>query len=323
MVKEDTVMRKKGLMVLGLTVAMSLSLPLLSYAQGIYESQEENLMKETCPLKIFGQEIVEETNGGFPGGMRAIVIIAGADRIEDNDLELGNGIITKKELNTDNGKLPEFNEANKIDEFMGGSSLPGKADYIEVKDTTNNFLWDILVCRIPNSIRSVDELREFKKYVIYTNGYQSGTLDIGWQKNDEGYWYNCGNGVYPIKEWKEIDGKFYYFNYDGYMSFNMWTEDGYYVDENGAWIPGYDEELIDNAVIDYTRYYYDENGVIIKEEFSVPVSKASDINNLYNNFAENEYPKISRSAALTFNSKAHMQKLLDMMGEDHTMRPGF
>ena len=33
MVKEDTVMRKKGLMVLGLTVAMSLSLPLLSYAQ--------------------------------------------------------------------------------------------------------------------------------------------------------------------------------------------------------------------------------------------------------------------------------------------------
>ena len=173
------------------------------------------------------------------------------------------------------------------------------------------------------SIRSVDELREFKKYVIYTNGYQSGTLDIGWQKNDEGYWYNCGNGVYPIKEWKEIDGKFYYFNYDGYMSFNMWTEDGYYVDENGAWIPGYDEELIDNAVIDYTRYYYDENGVIIKEEFSVPVSKASDINNLYNNFAENEYPKISRSAALTFNSKAHMQKLLDMMGEDHTMRPGF
>lgn len=32
MVKEDTIMRKKGLMVLGLTVAMSLSLPLLSYA---------------------------------------------------------------------------------------------------------------------------------------------------------------------------------------------------------------------------------------------------------------------------------------------------
>ena len=32
MVKEDTVMRKKSLMVLGLTVAMSLSLPLLSYA---------------------------------------------------------------------------------------------------------------------------------------------------------------------------------------------------------------------------------------------------------------------------------------------------
>lgn len=37
MVKEDTVMRKKGLMVLGLTVAMSLSLPLLSYASTFSE----------------------------------------------------------------------------------------------------------------------------------------------------------------------------------------------------------------------------------------------------------------------------------------------
>lgn len=37
MVKEDTVMRKKSLMVLGLTVAMSLSLPLLSYASTFSE----------------------------------------------------------------------------------------------------------------------------------------------------------------------------------------------------------------------------------------------------------------------------------------------
>ena len=37
MVKEDTVMRKKSFMVLGLTVAMSLSLPLLSYASTFSE----------------------------------------------------------------------------------------------------------------------------------------------------------------------------------------------------------------------------------------------------------------------------------------------
>ena len=37
MVKEDTVMRKKGLMVLGLVMGMSLSLPLLSYASTFSE----------------------------------------------------------------------------------------------------------------------------------------------------------------------------------------------------------------------------------------------------------------------------------------------
>ena len=42
MVKEDTVMRKKGFMVLGVTVAMSLSLPLLSYAG---EWKEDNIGK--------------------------------------------------------------------------------------------------------------------------------------------------------------------------------------------------------------------------------------------------------------------------------------
>lgn len=40
--KEDTVMRKKGFMVLGVTVAMSLSLPLLSYAG---EWKEDNIGK--------------------------------------------------------------------------------------------------------------------------------------------------------------------------------------------------------------------------------------------------------------------------------------
>ena len=85
-------MKRKSLTVLILAICMCLSLPLLSYADIVLTEDQSH---SNCPLKIFGQEIVE-TGNGFPGGMRVIVIVAGADRIEESDLQIGNGTITKK-----------------------------------------------------------------------------------------------------------------------------------------------------------------------------------------------------------------------------------
>lgn len=56
----------------------------------------------------------------------------------------------------------------------------------------------------------------------------------GWQKNEEGWWYQEANS-YPADAWKEIDGKWYLFDYRGYM-LSGWQNRGglwYYLSENG------------------------------------------------------------------------------------------
>lgn len=74
-----------------------------------------------------------------------------------------------------------------------------------------------------------------------------------WQQNSTGWWYQEDNNSYPVNSWKELDGKWYYFNQDGYMVSNTWignyylgsdgamltntiTPDGYKVGADGAWI---------------------------------------------------------------------------------------
>ena len=103
----------KSLAALGLIMGMGLSLPLLSYAQQSYELQAENPMEKSCPLIIKGQRaaMVEDVMFGYHSGGSgycATIIMTGTDRLEDGDLVLEHGQITEKQLNTDNGKLPEM-----------------------------------------------------------------------------------------------------------------------------------------------------------------------------------------------------------------------
>ena len=240
-------------------------------------------------------------------GFFGVVILAGSDRLEESDLVVEQGIITEKQLNTDNGKLPEFDMSEGTTLSMAGVS--GKIDHITIKDSVTNKYWWISVYRIPDSMSSTDELKEFKKYVITTNGYQNNVASIGWQENEKGYWYNYGNGTYPKNEWKEIDGKSYYFGEDGYMWEDSWTPDGYYVNASGAWVPGYDEELVEGATVSYRDIFFDENGIFAGDEWhQVPVSKVSEINNLYDNFKENQSPATERLSAIMIYAKSYKEK---------------
>lgn len=58
----------------------------------------------------------------------------------------------------------------------------------------------------------------------------------GWKQDKNGWWYQNSDGTYPINEWKEIEGKQYYFGSDGYMLSNTKTPDGYKVGVDGACI---------------------------------------------------------------------------------------
>lgn len=77
-----------------------------------------------------------------------------------------------------------------------------------------------------------------------------------WYHTQNGSWYQNDDGSCPINEWKLIDGRWSYFDQNGYavkeawvgnyyldrsgeMMRNSWTPDGYYVGTDGQWIPGY------------------------------------------------------------------------------------
>ena len=57
-----------------------------------------------------------------------------------------------------------------------------------------------------------------------------------WNQNETGWWYDNGDGTYPLNTWKEINGKQYYFDGNGYMLHDTTTPDGYQVGSDGAWI---------------------------------------------------------------------------------------
>ena len=57
-----------------------------------------------------------------------------------------------------------------------------------------------------------------------------------WKSDANGYWYLKGDGSYPASGWEAIDGKYYYFDANGYMLHDTVTPDGYWVGADGAWI---------------------------------------------------------------------------------------
>lgn len=54
-----------------------------------------------------------------------------------------------------------------------------------------------------------------------------------WRKDSKGWWYSEGNSW--ARGWRNIDGKWYYFNTNGYMAKNT-RIDGYELGEDGAWV---------------------------------------------------------------------------------------
>lgn len=54
-----------------------------------------------------------------------------------------------------------------------------------------------------------------------------------WRQDDTGWWYADGNSYYI--GWKLIDGKWYYFNSDGYMAHDI-DINGYTLSSDGSWI---------------------------------------------------------------------------------------
>lgn len=75
-----------------------------------------------------------------------------------------------------------------------------------------------------------------------------------WKQDNSGWWYQNDDGSYPTNTWKEIDGKQYYFDNNGYILTNATTPDGQKVDASGALITPLFNFDTDDAKITYTGW---------------------------------------------------------------------
>lgn len=75
-----------------------------------------------------------------------------------------------------------------------------------------------------------------------------------WKQDNSGWWYQNDDGSYPTNTWKEIDGKQYYFDNNGYILTNTTTPDGQKVDASGALITPLFNFDTDDAKIVYTGW---------------------------------------------------------------------
>lgn len=107
---------------------------------------------------------------------------------------------------------------------------------------------------------------------------------IGWNHDDNGWWYKNSDGSYLKSEWKFIKSNWYYFNSDGYMAHNEYR-DGYWLGgdgrmskkykhgtwksndtgtwyQDGSWYPKNQIVWINGE-----GYYFGERGYLYSDEF--------------------------------------------------------
>ena len=70
--------------------------------------------------------------------------------------------------------------------------------------------------------------------------------------------YQRDDGTYPVNQWEQIDGNWYYFDGNGWMMTNSWIQSKYYVGDDGVMI--FDGQTNDGFMVDSEGVYIPGSG---------------------------------------------------------------
>ena len=117
-----------------------------------------------------------------------------------------------------------------------------------------------------------------------TDGFRTWPYTGSWHKDQKGWWFSDTNGWYPKNRWQKIDGKYYFFDAQGYMASDEYRK-GYKIAKSGVriesskytwvktkWSWSYVDEnktalMAQWAKIDGKWYYFDKDGLMAENEF--------------------------------------------------------
>lgn len=92
-----------------------------------------------------------------------------------------------------------------------------------------------------------------------------------------GLWqYKNDNGTYARDCWQTIDGKSYHFDIMQFLEQDTLTDDGYMVDENGAWI----ESIPQKSEAEIEQYWHDYYTKILITAYEVGYATEKELNDL-------------------------------------------
>jgi glucan-binding YG repeat protein len=97
---------------------------------------------------------------------------------------------------------------------------------------------------------------------------------LGWNKDETGWWYADTKNTYPRSKWEKIKEKWHYFDGNGYAYqsrwlFNLDDDRWYYFDDNCYMVTGF-------QVVDGKPYFFNKDGAVYSGNISLVFATDKD-----------------------------------------------
>lgn len=265
----------------------------------LYDSYEETLNSRLDNIDLLMQDMIDEINDAktqVAGGLSEVSDMYGYTTTNFQDYlsgDFGGDLVSKFE----DGKFSSaVDSLTAIENSVSGISdkilaaqdtyYNGVIDAIkEGNDFTLQVNDDGTITKISGSSGTSGSGNSDPTSGSSGSGSVGTTASGGtWKQNDKGWWYEYSDGSYESNGFRNIDGKDYYFDENGYMKADefvqgkwfdhsgeasgeyQWTKDGnnwQYENNDGSKVKG------NWAIIDGKWYYFDDDGNMVTGQVTI------------------------------------------------------